>query len=87
GYSVRLRSIGWFAVTALSAVTVLAAVFKSLPTGPPWTPLEHFFGNPYLLCGLLLLGLLGLFVRNRTIASAPEDPSALVGDEVRPEPR
>ncbi|MGW1679454.1 glycosyltransferase family 87 protein [Saccharopolyspora sp. NPDC002376] len=87
GYSVRLRSVGWFAITVLSSVTVLAAVFKSLPAGPPWTPLEHFFGNPYLLLGLLLLALLGLFVRNRTIASAPEDPSALVGDEVRPESR
>ncbi|RKT87652.1 alpha-1,2-mannosyltransferase [Saccharopolyspora antimicrobica] len=87
GYSVRLRSLGWLAVAALTLVTVLAAVFKSLPAGPPWTPGQHFFGNPYLLLGLLLLALLGLFVRNRTIASTPEDPSVLVDDRVQPEPR
>ncbi|MER7012399.1 glycosyltransferase family 87 protein [Saccharopolyspora sp. NPDC000359] len=87
GYAVRLRSPWWLAVAALTLVTVLAAVFKSLPTGPPWTPVEHFFGNPYLLLGLLLLALLGLFVRNRTIASTPADPSVLVDERLRPEPR
>ncbi|MER6992276.1 glycosyltransferase family 87 protein [Saccharopolyspora hirsuta] len=87
GCAVRLRSPWWFGVAALTLATVLAAVFKSLPAGPPWTPAQHFFGNPYLLLGLLLLALLGLFVRNRTIASTPEDPSVLVDERVRPEPR
>jgi alpha-1,2-mannosyltransferase len=76
GYAVRLRSPGWLVVAGVTLVTVLVASFRMLPTGPPWTPLQHVFGNPYLLLGLVLLILLGRFARNRPRSITPEEPSA-----------
>lgn len=75
-YAARLRSPGWLVVAGVTLVTVLLASFRMLPTGPPWTPLQHLFGNPYLLLGLVLLALLGRFARNRPLVAAPEEPFA-----------
>ncbi|WP_010311641.1 glycosyltransferase family 87 protein [Saccharopolyspora spinosa] len=75
-YAARLRSPRWLVVAGVTLVTVLVASFRMLPTGPPWTPLQHLFGNPYLLLGLVLLALLGLFARNRPLVVAPEEPFA-----------
>ncbi|MGP4020327.1 glycosyltransferase family 87 protein [Saccharopolyspora sp. 5N708] len=82
GYAVRLRSPGWLLVAGVTLVTVLVASFRMLPTGPPWTPLQHLFGNPYLLLGLALLALLGRYVRNQPRSTTPEEPLAPV--EIRP---
>ncbi|MCI2417655.1 DUF2029 domain-containing protein [Saccharopolyspora sp. K220] len=74
GYAVRLRSPGWLLVAGVTLVTVLVASFRMLPTGPPWNPLQHLFGNPYLLLGLVLLALLGRFARNQPRSTTPEEP-------------
>ncbi len=79
GYAVRLRSPGWLVIAGATLVTVLVASFRMLPTGPPWTPLQHLFGNPYLLLGLVLLVLLGRFARNHGPSIAPEEPLATPG--------
>ncbi|GAA0502757.1 glycosyltransferase 87 family protein [Saccharopolyspora thermophila] len=66
GCAVRLRSPGWLVTFGVVLVAVLTASFRMLPDGPPWTPLQHLVGNPYLLIGLVLIALLGRFARNRT---------------------
>lgn len=76
GYAVRLRSPGWLLAAGVTLATVLVASFRMLPTGPPWTPLQHVFGNPYLLLGFALLALLGRFARNQPRPTAPEEPLA-----------
>ncbi|GAA4615426.1 glycosyltransferase family 87 protein [Saccharopolyspora hordei] len=81
GYALRLRSRGWCAVLALTGVTVLAAAFKWMPAGPPWSAVQHVVGNPYLLLGLLLVALLGHFVRSHAV---PQVPSAFLAEQVRP---
>ncbi|MEV0703913.1 glycosyltransferase family 87 protein [Saccharopolyspora sp. NPDC050389] len=76
GYAVRLRSPGWLLAAGVTLLTVLVSSFRMLPTGPPWTPLQHLFGNPYLLLGFALLALLGRFARNRPRLTGPEEPLA-----------
>ncbi|MDI2032265.1 glycosyltransferase family 87 protein [Saccharopolyspora sp. TS4A08] len=74
GYAVRLRSVGWLAVAGWTLVTVLAAAFNWMPSGPPWDVVAHLFGNPYALLGLVLIGLLVRKARREPIR--PEVPRA-----------
>ena len=75
GYAWRLRSKGWLAAGVVTAVTVLLASFKWMPSGVTWSPVQHLVGNPYLLLGLVLLALLA---RHARVSAA--------GDDDRPEP-
>lgn len=57
GYAARLRSPGRLTVAIVANVTVMLATFRM--TGKlPWTPVEHFLGNSYLLLGVAFLLLL-----------------------------
>ncbi|SFT05421.1 glycosyltransferase family 87 protein [Saccharopolyspora flava] len=75
GYAVRRRSVGWLVAAGWTLVTVLAAAFNWMPSGPPWDAVAHLFGNPYTLLGLLLTGLLVRIARREPIrAEVPSVP-------------
>lgn len=65
GYAVSFRSLRWAALVALTAVVAVAAPFAPAPGGDgpeqAWSAWQHVQGESYLLVGLLLLVLLGLF--------------------------
>lgn len=77
GYAVRERSFGWLAVAAWTLVTVLAAAFNWMPSGPPWDAVAHLFGNPYALLGLVLIALLVRHARREREGVATPRPSPI----------
>ncbi|MEB3369117.1 glycosyltransferase 87 family protein [Saccharopolyspora mangrovi] len=71
GYAVRRRSVGWLLVAGWTLVTVLAAAFNWMPSGPPWDAVAHLFGNPYALLGMVLIALLVREARTTRVGAAP----------------
>ncbi|RRO20015.1 DUF2029 domain-containing protein [Saccharopolyspora rhizosphaerae] len=74
GYAVRRRSTGWLVTAGWTLVTVLAAAFNWMPSGPPWDVVAHLFGNPYAVLGLLLVLLLVRHVRHERVRVAQPAP-------------
>ncbi|WP_432757754.1 glycosyltransferase family 87 protein [Saccharopolyspora erythraea] len=74
--AVRERSAGWLAAGVVTALAVLTASFRWMPSGGPWTPVQHLVGNPYLLLGVVLLLLLVRCARrSRVQASEVSEPA------------
>ncbi|CAM03270.1 glycosyltransferase family 87 protein [Saccharopolyspora spinosporotrichia] len=75
--AVRERSAGWLAAGVVTALVVLTASFRWMPSGGPWTPVQHLVGNPYLLLGLVLLvSLVRCARRSRAQDAGVSEPAA-----------
>ncbi|MFC7340057.1 glycosyltransferase 87 family protein [Saccharopolyspora griseoalba] len=74
GHAVRRLSVGWLLTAGWTLLTVVVASFGWVPNGPPWTPLEHLLGNPYLVWGLVLIGLLARHCLRKPAAEPVPEP-------------
>lgn len=75
GHAVRGRSVGWWAVAAITLALTLTATFTYMPFADPWTKTQHLVGNPYFLWGALLVVLLAL----RAWFTGPRSRAPVVG--------